>query len=72
MGLTGGKLKGAALKHGGGDARHDGLGFDVEMAIKLIRAPPATNELNTVAIDASTEEEGNSPPPVWVERAERA
>lgn len=70
MGLTGRKLKGATAKHGGGDPRHDGPGLDVEIAIKLIRAP-ATNESNAVAIDASTEE-GHSPP-VWVERAnERA
>ena len=44
----------AAAKHNGGDARHDRLALDVQVAVHLVRPPPA-NKPDAIGIDATTQ-----------------
>ena len=49
------KLKGAVAQHGRGDAGHEGLRLEVEIAKHLVGAP-AADHTDAVAVDSGTEE----------------
>ena len=59
MGLARGQPKGAAAQHGGGDARHNWLGLDMQVPIKLVGAP-AADETDPVTVHTCTEESHGS------------
>ena len=49
-----GETEGAAAKHGGGEACHDGLGLNVKISIHFVGAP-APDEADAVTVGAGAE-----------------